>query len=468
MRSWHFVGLVVAFGSACPASHRYPALIRREPTPPPVTVFRDVRVFTALTDLALEHQDVRVENGRIVAVAPTGTDVAGARVIDGTGKTLVPGFVDFHTHLTGSPAPPWAVAWPDEAHNARAMLAVGITSAMDVGGDLDVLERLDKAQGEPTWVGPRFWYAGQIISLRGGYPSSMVKRLFPWPASALADSRFSGPIDHPLDARAAVDFRLHRGAHHVKLAIASMPLDAPVMPAELVRAVAERAHQKGVKVVAHVDSAAHALRAVRAGVDALMHSPHLGGLTANEAQELKAAGIVISPTLVVYDRAEQLLESRFVPTDVERRLYPASFLAPFAPEVNRQQTLDPKLVEWLEKLRADRPLRLAGVKLLHDAGVPLLVGSDGAGSIGCLVGGAFLDEMRLLVEAGLPTAAVLRGATVLPAKFIAGESADFGTIEPGQRADLVLLEGDPLADISATSRAVHVMKGGVLLEPVSP
>ena len=95
-----------------------------------------------------------------------------------------------------------------------------------------------------------------------------------------------------------------------------MPLDAPVMPAELVRAVAERAHQKGVKVVAHVDSAAHALRAVRAGVDALMHSPHLGGLTANEAQELKAAGIVISPTLVVYDRAEQLLESRFVPTDV--------------------------------------------------------------------------------------------------------------------------------------------------------
>jgi imidazolonepropionase-like amidohydrolase len=468
MRSWLFVGLVVAFGSACPASHRYPTLIRREPTPPPVTVFRDVRVFTALTDLALEHQDVRVENGRIVAVAPTGTDVAGARVIDGTGKTLVPGFVDFHVHLTGSPAPPWAVAWPDEAHNARAMLAAGITSAMDVGGDLDRLEKLDKAQQDPAWLGPRFWYSGQIVSLRGGYPTSMVKILFPWPASALANQRFAGPIDHPLEARAAVDWRLHRGAHHIKLAIASVPLNAPTMPAELVRAAVERAHAKGVKAVAHVDSAVHALRAVRAGVDALMHGIHLGGLTMEEAQELKVAGIVVSPTLVVFDRAEKLLEFRFVPTDVERKLYPESFLAPFAPEVNRQQTLDPDLIAWLEKLRADRPQRIAAVKTLHEAGVPLLVGSDGAGSIGCLVGGAFLDEMRLLVDAGVPTAAVLRGATVLPAKFIAGESADFGTIEPGKRADLVLLDGDPLVDISATSRAVHVMKGGVLLEPVSP
>ncbi|MDX2013500.1 MAG: amidohydrolase family protein, partial [Myxococcaceae bacterium] len=103
-----------------------------------------------------------------------------------------------------------------------------------------------------------------------------------------------------------------------------------------------------------------------------------------------------------------------------------------------------------------------------DAGVPILVGSDGAGSIGCLVGGAFLDELRLLVEAGLPPAAVLKGATVLPARFISGDGADFGTIEPGKRADLVLLDGDPLADITATSRAVKVMKGGVLVEAVAP
>ena len=458
--------LLPALLLGCPASHRYPQLIRREATPAAVTIFRDVRVFPATDTSALEHQDVRVENGRIVAIAPTGTDLTGARVIEGAGKTLVPGYVDFHVHLTGSPAPPWAVAWPDEDHNGRALLASGITSAMDVGGELEKLKALWKRQGDPSWLGPRFWYSGQIVSLKDGYPTSMVKILYPWPASSLADQRFSGPVTNPLEAVAAVDWRMHNGAHHIKLAIASVPLNAQTMPPELVSATVKRAHEKGVKAVAHVDTAVHALRAARAGIDALMHGIHLGELTVADAQELKAAGVVVSPTLVVFDRAEALVQFRFAPTEMEKRLYPESFLTPFSPDVARTKTLDPQLMEWLGKLQADRPKRLAAAKTLYDAGVPILVGSDGAGSIGCLAGGAFLDELRLLSEAGIPNADVLRGATVLPARFIAGANADFGTIEPTKRADLVLLDGDPLTDITATSRIVTVMQGGVVIEKV--
>ncbi len=458
--------LLPAMLLGCPASHRYPQLIRREASPAPVTIFRDVRVFTATDTSSLEHQDVRVENGRIVGLAPTGTDLTGARVIEGAGKTLVPGYVDFHVHLTGSPAPPWAVAWPDEDHNGRALLASGITSAMDVGGELEKLKALWKRQAEPSWLGPRFWYSGQIVSLKDGYPTSMVKILYPWPASALADQRFSGPVTTPLEAVAAVDWRMHNGAHHLKLAIASVPLNAQTMPPDIVSAAVKRAHEKGAKAVAHVDTAVHALRAARAGIDALMHGIHLGELTVADAQELKAAGVVVSPTLVVFDRAESLVQFRFAPTEMEKRLYPESFLTPFSPDVARTKTLDPQLMEWLGKLQADRPKRLAAAKTLYDAGVPILVGSDGAGSIGCLAGGAFLDELRLLSEAGIPNADVLRGATVLPARFIAGANADFGTIEPTKRADLVLLDGDPLTDITATSRIVTVMQGGVVIEKV--
>ena len=450
----------------CPASHRYPQLIRREASPAAITVFHDVRVFTATETSSLEHQDVRVENGRITGIAPTGTDLTGARVIEGDGKTLVPGYVDFHVHLTGSPAPPWAVAWPDEDHNGRALLASGITSAMDVGGELEKLKALWKRQAEPSWLGPRFWYSGQIVSLKDGYPTSMVKILYPWPASSLADQRFSGPVTNPLEAVAAVDWRMHNGAHHIKLAIASVPLNAQTMPPEIVAATVKRAHEKGVKAVAHTDTAVHALRAARAGIDALMHGIHLGDLTVAEAQELKAEGVVVSPTLVVFDRAEQLVQFRFAPTEMEKRLYPESFLTPFSPDVARTKTLDPQLLEWLARLQADHDKRVAAAKTLYDAGVPILVGSDAAGSIGCLAGGAFLDELRLLSQAGIPNADVLRGATVLPARFIAGANADFGTIEPTKRADLVLLDGDPLTDISATSRIVIVMQGGVVIEKV--
>lgn len=450
----------------CPASHRYPQLIRREAATPAATVFRDVRVFAATGDTALEHHDVRVENGKIISIAPTGSDPGTARIIEGAGKTLLPGYVDFHVHLTGSAAPPWAVAWPDEAHNGRALLAAGITSAMDVGGRLETLKSLWKTQGS-GWLGPRFWYSGQIVSLRDGYPTSMVKILFPWPASLEADQRFSGPISTPLEAVAAVDWRLHHGAHHIKLGIASVPLNAQTMPPELVKATVDRAHQQGVKAVAHTDTAVHALRASRAGVDALMHGIHLGSLSEADAQELKQAGLVVAPTLVVFDRAERLFRSRLTPTAVDQRLYPASFLAPFAPEVSIRQSLDPQLVEWLEKLERDRSERLLAVKRLYDAGVPLLVGSDASGSIACLAGGAFLEELKLLSEAGVPNAAVLRGATVLPARFIAGPNADFGTIEPGKRADLVLVDGDPLTDIEATSRLSTIMQGGVIIEPVA-
>jgi len=461
-----FVLLVSGLLLACPASHRYSQLIRKEAVTPPVTVFHDVRVFTATDSTALEHQDVRVEGGKIVAIAPTAPAPSGVRVIEGAGKTLLPGYVDFHVHLTGSPAPPWAVAWPDEAFNARALLAAGVTTAMDVGGEVDKLKALWKRQGESSWLGPRFTYSGQIVSLRDGYPTSMVKILYPWPANGLVDQRFSGPVSHPLEAHAAVDFRLHEGALHIKLAIASVPLNAQTMPPELVEATVKRAHERGVKAVAHIDTAVHALRATRAGIDALMHGIHLGGLTAEEAQELKRAGVVVAPTLVVFDRAEQLVQFRFAPTEVEKRLYPESFLKPFSPDVAREQKLDPQLMEWLGQLQADRPKRLAAVKTLHDAGVPLMVGSDAAGSIGCLAGGAFLDEFKLLSEAGVPNADVLRGATVLPARYLAGPSADFGTIEPGKRADLVLVDGDPLADITATSRIVNVMQGGALIERV--
>ncbi len=449
---------------ACPTKQVFPALVTRPTAPPPVTIFHDVRVFPATSRQALEHQDVVVRGGLIESLAPTGSPLPEGVVIEGAGRTLLPGYVDFHVHLTGTPAPPWRVTWPDADHNGQALLAAGVTSAQDVGGELDELLELRRRAASGSWLGPDFTFAGPIITAKDSYPASMVRTLFPWPVNRLVESRFAEQIRTEAEGQHAVDTRVMAGAHHVKVAIAQVPLDAPVYTPELLASVARAAHARGVKVVAHADSAEHAMTAARAGVDALMHGIHLGALSPADAAELQARHVVVAPTLVVWDRIEQLAEFRFAPTDVERGLEPADALAPFSPEVARQQSMPQPLMDFIHRLQHDKPQRLEAVRRLVEAGVTIAVGSDASGSIGCLPGGAFLDEMKLLHEAGVPTADILLGATSVPAKFMAGPDASFGTIEPGKRADLVLLDGNPLEDVAATSRLVLVMQRGVALD----
>lgn len=242
--------------------------------------------------------------------------------------------------------------------------------------------------------------------------------------------------------------------------MAQVPLDAPVYSAELLKAVVDAAHAKSAKVAAHVDTADHALLAARAGVDLLVHGVHLGALTDAQAAELKALGTVVAPTLVVWDRIEQLIENRFAPTALEKELWPADFLAEFDPKQTAQHTLSPGLTEWTRKLRASKADRLEAVRVLHRAGVPLLVGADDNGSVGCMAGAAFQEELRQLVEAGVPAVDVLRGATSTAAAIT---GLGTGTVEVGAAANLVLLNGDPLTDITATSRIAHVIKDGVVL-----
>lgn len=451
--------------TACPARHTFPTLITRGPATSSATVFRDVRVFTGDSLEALEHQDVTFDGDRITAIAPSGGPIAeGAKVIEGAGKTLLPGYVDFHVHLTGSPAPPWHVSWPDEDHNGHALLYSGITSAQDVGGELEATVKLAERSKSGDWLGPRFEYSGPAITRTGSYPASMVRDLFPWPINRLVEGRFADQISDGAQAKARVDEDVAAGAHHIKVAVAQVPLDAPVYTPELLAEVVKEAKEKGVKVVAHIDSAEHALMAARAGVAALVHGVHLGELTEAQAKELKELGTVVSPTLVVFDRIEQIGEFRFAPTAIEKEIYPADFLEQFAPEVAKKQTLTDGLLAWMKQVQADKPKRIEAVKRLRAAGVPILVGSDASGSVGCMAGAAFLEEMRLLVEAGVPAPEVLRGATWLPAKFIHGDGADYGTIAPGKRADFVLVEGNPLEDIAAASHIVTVIQGGRVIE----
>ncbi|MFT3835500.1 MAG: amidohydrolase family protein [Myxococcaceae bacterium] len=447
----------------CVHTYDYPKLIERPASTPARIVFHDVRVFDSVAGTALEHQDVVVEGEKIASVTPTAAAPAGATVIEGAGKTLLPGYVDIHTHVELSASAPWAIALPNADHAGRALLRSGITSALDMGGDPGKLADLAKRQAKGEWLGPRLWYPGKIITPKGGYPASFVRMAIGWPLGDVAADDTSTEIGSAAEGVKEVDDRVNAGAHHLKVAVAQVPLGTPVFDLAELKPIVDEAKAKGLWTAAHVDTAEHMLLAAHAGVMVMVHGVHLGELTVDQAKELASLGVKVAPTLDVWDRIEQVREYRYQPTETERHLFPEGILHEFDPVVVHKQSLDPKLIEWMNALQASHAKRIAAVMTLHDAGVELLVGADDNGSAACWAGGAFLDELRLLHEAGLSNAEVLSAATLHGARLVMPEP-DFGEVAVGKRADLVLVEGNPLDDITATSRIAEVMQGGVRMK----
>lgn len=233
------------------------------------------------------------------------------------------------------------------------------------------------------------------------------------PSSMHAQRMQSGPIgliSSPVEAGPWVDARVADGADYIKIVI-----DLPGFTQETVDALVAAAHARGLTVVAHASRLDAVTMAQKARVDILTHASLDRRVGAEQAAELAAAGAIIVPTLAMMEG----------------------------------------LVEGLKRLGVPGPVyepARASVAALHEAGMPILAGTDANASPGAPSSPPFGDslhhEFELLVEAGLSTAEVLDSATSLPANYFA--LPDRGRIEPGLRADLVLLDADPLADITAT------------------
>ena len=433
-------------------------------------VIRDVRVFAATGPEALEHQDVLVERGVIVAVRPTDAQDAPGQVIDGRGLTVLPGLIDLHAHLTLTAAPPWYLTTPKPEHNAQAHVYAGVTTVLDAGGNPDEILGLKKQIAEGKLAGPRIYFAGQHLTVPGGYPLSMIHDVYGRMATWSLEGSHVRGVRSEEELLGEVD-RLHGlGASFIKLMVATIPPpDAPRLPEPWVRAAVKRAHEHGMKVAAHIDTAEDALQCARDGVDLLAHGIEAPAVTEEEARTIAASGISMEPTLVNYERFDELEALHFQSSAIERESEPKELMDAFSDErlhQQRERFIGSSFQPWgdeLLKYSAERPRNLYK---LYKAGVPVLAGSDAMGSIGVFAG-AIHDELKLQVEAGLPAAEVLLGATSRAARFL-DPKARFGTVEPGKAADLLLVRGDPLQDIRATRDIVQVFIAGAPVQRNQP
>ena len=216
----------------------------------------------------------------------------------------------------------------------------------------------------------------------------------------------------------------------------------------------------------HVGRSVDVIDAVDAGVDALAHIVYPEEITDEAVAKVAARHVPLIATISVFDSQERFLQEKPAPyLAIEKEMARPEVLAALAviPPSFDQRPIEPVIRSIIEGHAARRK----NVAKLRAAGVTVLAGSDSA-NIGHVPGASLHVELRALVESGMTPAEALRAATSDNARFLASDHADFGEVAPGKRADLVLVDGDPLADIAAIDAIRLVILDGVMLERHRP
>jgi imidazolonepropionase-like amidohydrolase len=385
---------------------------------------RDVRVFDG--EKTLPHANLVVRDGRIAAIGPKVRIPAGLPVIEGAGKTLLPGLIDSHVHV-----------FPGAQADA---LRFGVTTELDM---FNLSHDFARWRSQRQSLGPAAeadtWSAGTGVSAPGGHPSGTM------PGSADIPT-LAGVADAP----AFVAARVAEGSDYVKIILEDNSFLTPdrLVPAlsrDEVCAAVKAAHGLGKMAIVHASRARDARIAIECGTDGLAH------LFADEVADAafvrlaRAHHIFIETTLAVVaaGSGSALPQNLFARPDVaallsagQKRLLSYGFGA-----------ARPHGIE--NALRSAR--------ILQAAGIPLLAGTD-APNPGAPHGAGLHAELQFMVLAGLSPAEALRSTTSLPAKIF--RLPERGRIAVGYRADLLLVRGDPTRDIAATMAIDRIWKNG--------
>jgi len=426
------------------------------PPPAPTLVLEDVTVVDGEGTPPRPGMSVVIAEGRIARVAPTGAVAVpeGWRVERLPGRFVLPGLIDTHAHATFL-RDPARFAGYDRAVSEQillVLLAHGITTILNPAAPEAAAIELREAIAAGRALGPRMLTAGRPIDWGAGRD--------------------------PKDVHAEVNRQAGAGVDFIKV--------YSRMPPDLVRAAVEATHARGLRVVGHLDATTPE-QAVAAGIDAITHAASWtpGLLPPGRREEYRERRREVGPIRARIDwlawvdldgpeiqRSIQAVARTRTPMDPTLIAYVTKFRgrdpryrnSPYlraAPQEVRD-TWQGALGSWtdedFERGAAVWPRMLELVKRYHDAGALLTAGSDFPNPF-VIPGASLHDEMELLVQAGIPPAEVIRIATRNGAESL-GLLAETGTVAAGKRADLVVLDADPTADIANVRRIEKVFLAG--------
>jgi imidazolonepropionase-like amidohydrolase len=403
------------------------------PAPEPVTVVKAGRLIDVAAGRVRTDQVIMIQGGRIVAVGPSGTTTlpAGASVVDLSGKTVLPGLIDTHTHMTGDPTTPpyhgYGISVPREALKgarfARETLLSGVTTVRNVGAPAYTDVALRDAINDGDVIGPRMLVSGPSIGITGGHcDDNMMAPEYAQRSDGIADG---------VDAvRAMVRKNVKYGVDVIKYCgtggvfSKGTRVGAQQYTQEEVAALVDEAHMHGRRVAVHAHGANGIKVALKAGVDTVEH-----------ASMIDQEGL---------DLAKK--NGAYLSMDIYNTEY--------------TQTEGPKHGELEEFLRKDRETAQVQRDNFRKAvrmGIKLTMGTD----TGVLRHRDAPKQLAYMVQYGMTPMQAIQAATKVGAEALGIEN-EVGQIAPGYSADLVAVTTDPLVDMHAMDAVEFVMKQGVV------
>jgi imidazolonepropionase-like amidohydrolase len=378
----------------------------------------NVRIFDGTR--VIPKGTVVFQGDRIAAEGENVLPPRGADVVDGTGMTVLPGFIDSHTH-----------AWGDALERA---LLFGVTTELDMFTDPSFARQMREEQakgGAPNRAD--LLSAGYLATAPGGHGTE-----YGMPVPTLT---------RPEEAQAWVDARVAEGSDYIKIVLedgSPYGRQIPTLDRPTLAAVIRAAHKDGKLAVVHISTEDAAKEAIEEGADGLVH------IFTDRAPEPGFAALVkkhkafVTPTLTVVESTTGTASGKALPDDPR--------LAPYLTGDEMGN-----LRRGFPSRKLDFQNALAAVRQLHAAGVPILAGTDSPNP-GTAHGASIHRELELLVAAGLSPTEALAAATSTPARIFGLQ--DRGRIATGSRSDLVLVKGDPTADVTATRDIQRIWKVG--------
>ena len=384
-------------------------------------LFQHVRVFNGTE--VIPEADVLIENGKIKDVGAS-LSANNAKIVDGTGKTLLPGLIDAHVHVHG-------------ADTLEQALIFGVTTELDMMMNPRMEHALKSAENERM---ASFFSAGFPATVPGGHGTEYGMEV--------------PTIISASDAQKFVDARLAEGSDYIKImytagvSFGPRRRERPTLSKPTMAAVIAAAHERHRLAVVHIGSVEGARDAIEAGADGLAHLFHGPSSPKDFGQFMAAHHAFVIPTLSVGHAV-------CGPRSAGERLLSDPFLAPYLSHDNisrLKETFPSANTGWVSCKGSAQAM-----PLLQAAGVPIVAGSD-APNPGTTYGASLHGELELYVEAGLTPLQALVSATSAPAA--AFHMPDRGRIAPGLRADLLLVNGHPDQDIRATRNIAAIYKEG--------